>query len=356
MGEDWGKNNLAKAYVAMKDFSMLPLDPSIANTENATNFQHYQVLNLEQSNRLMSRIQLANYFKQQAMEVVGLNPQRMGQQIGQINSATGVEQAVSGSYAQTEVYFIQHSDQLMPRVHQMRTDLAQYYHSNKSSVRLQGMISPDERTNFEINGTDLLLVDLNVFCQTNATNRNTLEQLKQLFMSNNTTGASIYDLGKAMQADSLGSLNTILKSIEQKTEEQRAQQQQHEQQMQEAEIKAKQDEKRIAMDHESREKEKDRRSRLLEAEIKAAGYGAMQDVNKNMQSDFQDVLKDVKQSEQYDETMNFNREKEDNKKDLHQQKLDLEREKITTEARNKQVELAIAQENKNKYDQKKPKK
>jgi hypothetical protein len=81
----------------------------------------------------------------------------------------------------------------------------------------------------------------------------------------------------------------------------------------------------------------------------------MQDVNKNMQSDFQDVLKDVKQSEQYDETMNFNREKESNKADFHQQKLDLEREKINTEARNKQVELAIAQENKNKYDQKKPK-
>ena len=356
MGEDWGKNNLAKAYVAMKDFSMLPLDPSIANTENATNFQHYQVLNLEQSNRLMSRIQLANYFKQQAMEVVGLNPQRMGQQLGQTNTATGVEQAVAGSYAQTEVYFIQHSDYLMPRVHQMRTDLAQYYHSTKPSVRLQGMISPDERTNFEINGTDLLLVDLNVFCQTNATNRNMLEQLKQIFMSNNTTGASIYDLGKAMQADSLGSLNVILKQIEQKTEEQRQQQQQHEQEMQEAEIKAKQEEKRIAMDHESREKEKDRRSRLLEAEIKAAGYGAMQDVNKNQESDFQDVLKDVKQSEQYQDTMNFNREKESNKKDLHQQKLDLEKEKMVMESRNKQVELAIAQENKNKYDQKKPKK
>ena len=110
------------------------------------------------------------------------------------------------------------------------------------------------------------------------------------------------------------------------------------------------------MDHESREKEKDRRSRLLEAEIKAAGYGAMQDVNKNQESDFQDVLKDVKQSEQYQDTMNFNREKESNKKDLHQQKLDLEKEKMVMESRNKQVELAIAQENKNKYDQKKPKK
>ena len=68
MGEDWGKGNYAKAYAAMKDFSMLPLDTTITNTENATNFNHYQVLNMEQTNRLMTRIQLANYFKQQAYD------------------------------------------------------------------------------------------------------------------------------------------------------------------------------------------------------------------------------------------------------------------------------------------------
>jgi hypothetical protein len=354
MGEDWGKNNLAKAYVAMKDFSMLPLDPSIANTESATNFQHYQVLNLEQSNRLMSRIQLANYFKQQAMEVVGINPQRMGQQLGQTNTATGVEQAMAGSYAQTETYFIQHSDHLMPRIHAMRTDLAQYYHSNKPSVRLQGMISPDERTNFEINGTDLLMIDLNVFCQTNANNRSILDQLKQVFMSNNTTGASVYDLGEIIQSDSLGTLNVALKQIADKADAQRQQEMQAQQEAQQAEIQAKQQEKQMEFDHESREKEKDRRARLLEAEIKAAGYGAMQDMNKNQESDFQDVLKEVKQSEQYADTMNFNRDKETNKTDLHQQKLDIEREKLATDTRNKQIEFAIARENKNKYDEKKP--
>jgi hypothetical protein len=355
MGEDWGKNNMAKAYVAMKDFSMLPLDPSIANTESATNFQHYQVLNLEQSNRLMSRIQLANYFKQQAMEVVGLNPQRMGQQLGETNTATGVEQARSGSYAQTETYFIQHSDQLMPRVHQMRTDLAQYYHSNKSSVRLQGMISPDERTNFEINGTDLMLVDLNVFGLTNANNRDLLEKMKSIFMQNNTTGASVYDLGELMQANSLGTLNHALKAIEQKADEQRQQQAAQEKEMAQAEIEAKAQEEQLTRNHESMEKEKDRRARLLEAEIKAAGYGAMQDLNQNKISDFQDVLKDVKQTEQYKQTMKFNEQKESNKTDFNDAKLNLEQEKLNTQKQNKQIDLAIARENKTVHDSKKPK-
>ncbi|MBK7819474.1 MAG: hypothetical protein IPJ60_19475 [Sphingobacteriaceae bacterium] len=113
---------------------------------------------------MMSRIQLANYFKQQCFEVIGITPQRLGQQIGQTETAKGVEQAVTGSYTQTEMYFIQHSDYLMPRVHQMRTDLAQYYQSTKPSVRLQYMTSNDEKVNFEMNGTDLLLRDINIYC------------------------------------------------------------------------------------------------------------------------------------------------------------------------------------------------
>jgi hypothetical protein len=289
------------------------------------------------------------------MEIIGLTPQRMGMQMGQINTATGVEQAVSASYVQTEVYFSQFCDHLMPRVHRMRTDLAQFYLSSEGVIKLKGMTADDERTNFEINGTDLLLADINVYCQTNANQRTILEQLKQLFMTNNTTGASIYDLGKIMQSDSIGTLNNALKVIEKKADEQRQAEAQQQQQAQEAEIAARKQEQQMEFDHESREKEKDRRARLLEAEIKSAGYGSMQDINQNQESDYVDALKQVQQSEQYKETMGFNREKENNKQGLSQQKLDLEREKLIADQKNKQIEFAIARENKNKYDQKKPK-
>jgi uncharacterized protein YkvS len=63
MGEDWGHNNFSKAYVAMKNFQMLPLDTSITNTENALNFQHYQVLNLEQSQRLIVTYTIGKLFQ-----------------------------------------------------------------------------------------------------------------------------------------------------------------------------------------------------------------------------------------------------------------------------------------------------
>ena len=193
---------------------------------------------------------------------------------------------------------------------------------------------------------------MNCFGTTNVNNRTILEQLKQLFVSNNTAGATIYELGELVQTDSLGTLNNALKQIETKAEERRLQEQQAAQQAQEAEIKARQQEKQLMLDHESREKEKDRRNRLLEAEIKAAGYGAQQDINQNQESDFKDSLDNIHKRESYQSTMNFNREKEGNRTNLAQQKLDLEKQKLNQEVMKRRTELEIARENKNRYDKK----
>jgi len=351
LGEDWGKGNYAKAYVAMKNFQMLPLDTSITNTENALNFQHFQKLDLSQTERLMSRIQLANYFKQQAYEVIGVNPQRMGQQISQ-QTATGVEQAVNASYAQTEVFFIQHCDYLMPRVHQMRTDLAQYYHSTNPSVRLSYITTADESVNFQMNGTDLLMRDLNIFATTTANHRAILEQLKQMALQNNTTGASIYDLGKVVQSDSIAQLNNALKSSEQKQQQQKQQEMQQAQQMQEQQIQAQQQMEQMKIDAEMAEKEKDRQRDILVAEIRAAGYGSMADIDQNMISDYKDAMTEIKQTEQYKEQTQLQREKETSRNVQQDKKNQIEREKLQVQREIADKQLEIARENKNKYDNK----
>ena len=351
LGEDWGKGNYANAYVAMKNFQILPLDTSITNTENALNFQHFQKLDLDQTNRLMSRIQLANHFKQQAYDVIGVNPQRMGQQLSQM-TATGVEQAAAASYAQTEVFFIQHCDYLMPRVHQMRTDLAQYYNATKPSARLSYITTADEKVNFEINGTDLLMRDLNIFCSTTANHRAILEQLKQMAMQNNTTGASIYDLGKVVQSESIAELSSALKDSEQKQQAQKEQELQQQQQMQQQELQSQQEIEKMKIDSVAAEKEKDRQRDILVAEIRSAGYGAMVDVNKNMESDYEDAMKDIRQSEQYQQQTDLQREKQSNENMRQSQKMDLERQKLQTQKEIADKQLQIARENKNRFDSK----
>lgn len=349
MGEDWGKHNYAKAYVAMKDFQMLPLDTSITNTENATNFNHYQTLNMEQSGRLMSRIQLANYFKQQAFESIGVNAQRLGAPIGQ-ETATGVVQALNQSYAQTELYFTQHADQLMPRVHQMRTDLAQFYHSTNPSVRLSYITTEAEKVNFVIDGTDLLLRDFNIFTTTKTNHRAILDQLKQMAIQNNTTGASIYDLGNIIKAESIAEVSDILKDAEIKTQQQREQEMQQQQQMQQEQLQAQQQQEQMKLQFEQEEKEKDRQKDITVAEIRAAGYGSGEDVNQNQMSDFKDAMADIKESSRYREQMDLRRNENVMKQVETKAKMDIEKERLRTQQSVANTNLEIARENKNKYD------
>ena len=351
MGEDWGKNNYAKAYVAMKDFQMLPLDTSITNTENATNFNHYQTLNMEQTSRLMSRIQLANYFKSQAFEAIGINPQRLGGPVAQ-QTATGVTQALQQSYSQTETYFINHSDNLMPRVHKMRTDLAQYYYSNTPSLRLQYISTAADKVNFTINGTELLMRDFNIFATTRTNHRQILDQLKQMALTNNTTGASIYDLGNILKADSIAEVTDILKDSEAKTQAMKQQEMQQQREMQQKQIESQAEENKLKLEFQAGEAAKDRQKDITVAEIRSAGYGSMVDLDKNQQSDYQDALKDIQQTSQYREQMTMKREQNAQKNAQAQAKIQIDREKLATQRDIANKNLQIARENKNKYDEK----
>ena len=355
MGEDWGKNNYAKAYVAMKDFQMLPLDTSITNTENATNFNHYQTLNMEQTSRLMGRISLANHFKQQCFDSIGINPQRLGGAVS-AQTATGVVNAMQQSYAQTEIYFVQHSDHLMPRVHQMRTDLAQYYNSTNPSVRLSYISTEAQKVNFVINGTDLLLRDFNVFATTKTNHRAILEQLKEMALTNNTTGASIYELGNIVKADSISEVTDILKDSEARVENQRAQDMQQQRQMQEQQLQAKAQEDQQKLQVEMSENEKDRQNDITIAEIRAAGFGSAVDINENQVSDYQDAMKDIRETTRYQEQTNMKRDEMAMKGTMERERLQVEREKIAATRDVASKDLQIARVNKNKYDVKDTKK
>ena len=274
----------------------------------------------------------------------------MGSQIAQQQTATGIEQAMNASYAQTEQYFIQHSDNLMPRVHQMRTDLAQYYHSKKPSVRLQYITGADEKVNFQLNGTDLLLRDINIFCTTKTNSRAVMEQLKSLALNNNTTGASIYDLGNVIKSESIAELTGVLKNAEEKANAQKSQEQKSQQEMQQQMIEAQDRQKQAEMEFKAEQADLDRQANITIAEIKGAGYGAQADINQNQKSDYQDALEGIRSEQRYQDQMNLKRETELTKKDFNSQKLNLDREKLLTQKQIADKQLEIARENKNKYD------
>jgi len=244
----------------------------------------------------------------------------------------------------------------MPRVHQMRTDLSQHYHSTKPSIRLQYLTSAHEKINFSMNGTSLLLRDINVYATTKSSHRAVMEKLRQLALENNTSGASIYDLGNIIKADSIPEITDVMKAAEEKVNIQRQQEQQHEQQLQEQALAAEAKEQEALRSYEAMEAEKERRKDILVAEIRAAGYGAMMDIDENKQSDFTDQMKEIRASDEYNQNMNLNREKQASTEQQHKDKMSIEREKLQIAREKSENDLKIARENKNKYDVKEPSK
>ena len=145
-------------------------------------------------------------------------------------------------------------------------------------------------------------------------------------------------------------MNTVLKEAEQKQTAVKQQEQQSAQQMQEQNLAAMKEQKQMEIDAAASKDEKNRQRDILVAEIRAAGYGAATDVNQNQMSDYQDAMKDVRDTEQYQEQTNLQREKEVNRMNIDSQKNEIEREKIAAQKEIANKQLQIAQTNKNKFD------
>jgi hypothetical protein len=349
MGEEWGRGNMAKAYVAMKNFQMLPIDTSITNTENSTSFNQFTVANLEQVNRLVTRIQIAEYSKMEAFSVVGITPQRVGATTS-TETATGNNIALNNSYSQTEHYFTQHMNFLMPRVREMMLDAAQYYNSTKKSVRLSYINSKEENIFFEIEGDRLMLRDLNVFCNSKPDQRNVLEQLKQLAVNNNTTNATIYDLAKIVESNSVSEVLSTLKASVEKAQELQSSEMQQNQALLDKQLEAQAYEKELERIAKMEETDKLIQKDITVAEIRALGFAKDQDIDDNQIPDALEADKfRLQQQAQYDKIA-LDKKKEDNKMDLEQRKMDLEREKLRVQKEIERMKLAnpVAGEKKKK--------
>jgi hypothetical protein len=106
----------------------------------------------------------------------------------------------------------------------------------------------------------------------------------------------------------------------------------------------------MAIDADAIENEKDRRKDILVAEIRAAGYGAMQDFDQNKQSDFLDALGQIQKTNEFQQSMDLEQGKETNKNQQFNQKQSLEKDKLNQQKELKQIDLQIAQTNKNQFD------
>lgn len=347
----WGKYNFTKAFQVMKNFGILPVDSSITNTETPTNFNNTQAIDLSKTNQLLSRIQLADYFRNECFATVGISRQRLGD-VTSSESATGVEYSVNNSYAQTEMYFIEHSNYLMPRVKEMILNAAQFINANKPTIRKNYINREEENVFFETEGTRILLADLKIYCTSKPDQKAILDQLKQLAINNNTSGATVFDLAKIIQSNSVTGIIETLKSSVDKLQEQQQAELENQNQINQQNIEAQAAEAEALRAFEAEQNELDRTNQRYIAEVRALAFNEENDLNTNAVPDALEVQKINLQQGKIQGDMALKQQKQvsDNLKNIKDREikakeLEFKKKQLQEDIRLKEKALKVQQEN-----------
>ena len=326
LGEDWGTDPFAKGIQVMRDFSIVPQVKQYNENGQMTNPDHVKVLDASQSQRFVTKMKLHDWFMDRGLAAVGLNPQRLGQAMDKIDTATGIEQGAAASYSTTE-HLYTGFDQLLVRFHKMRTDLAQYYNSTNPSVRLQYTTSTGMKKWFEMDGKNLDSRDFGVQCVSSPHTRHLMEEIKKMVLKNNTTNTSMTDLVRLYKSDTEADMDAILKSMDQKQQQAKQQQIEQEQQAQQQEQQAKMQAQQQQQQYDAQQKQLDRENKLEVAQVmispKIADAGNISDnTNQIMHEDMM-----------HNDKMDLERKKEANKVNLEQEQMQIQRQKINEESK-----------------------
>lgn len=362
-GKDWGgERNYEKLMLIARQLGIAPLDGSPTNTKGSS-FAHFQPVDLDESARMMSRMKIAEFFEQAALKQVGITPQRLGETQAS-ESATGVQQAVNQSYAQTESYFTNFSN-YKARCLQMALEISKYVQSQNEDISMMYIKSDMSRAFIEMSGTDLLLSDLGVFVSDSAEVQRQLETLRQLFMNSNTTGATPVDLATVVLSNSPNEILAQIKASYEKMTENQQSQQSSEQQLEQQKVQLAEQDADKQRQFEAQQKGLDRANQRYIAEIKATGYDKDPDLNKDDIPDSLEIAKFNAELGQHTDEMAFKQQDQMNKHiekkksldaenkrtQLEQKQLDLERKKHEDTMNLKHKEI----ESKEKISRQKPK-
>ncbi len=341
----WGKYNWLKFIMTAKDSGLGVVDNSASNLEGNPAMQQPSVVNLLNNDRFKSRIELANYCEQQIMKVIGISPQRMGS-INSQETATGVNQAINNSYSQTELYFYNHTN-LMRELKSMILDAEKYIESKKPISRVNYLNSDVENVLFEIDTEDLLLRRFNIFLTNSTDSQRVLEQLRQLAIQNNTSGASMLDLATIIESSNVREIKDTLAASLQNFQKQEEAKRQHEQQMLQQQLEAQAVEKEKERQFIADQNERNRLKDMYVADVKATGMSRENDIDQSGINDALEVSRfNLEQEKSYSDILNKEQDRNMKQKEyqskvaIEKEKVNLKKQEIASKERMKQMEIS----------------
>lgn len=345
--EDGGANPLVSMYNYMKKYKILPVDTSIDNTNKPINFNQFQQLVLEHSQRISTRIQLAQFFQQKLYESIGLSPERLGRPTSEYQSGRSAEINVVNSYSVTEKYFTLFGDLFLPKFHEMRNNLLFWY---ISQGKMKGKAISYFTDKFErefiysLNEEDAILRTFSVFPTTDISYKLIIDQIKQMILNNPNLGVGLSEVVRILDSNNRTDIMNLVEKIENKQMQlaQLEQQKEQEKLKTEAEIKKQQMELAAKLEHGLLDKkllvEREKiKANLFVNQLNAARYLAAQDVDASGKSDFIEFYEDLLNKS------DIENKKIEATKEIKEKELELKKEEIQAKKEIKDKEIRIAQ-------------
>lgn len=204
------------------------VDDSPENIKGTSSFNQHSKIDLSRSNEIQTRYNLAMQMRSECWRLVGISEQRLGE-MRATETATGVNSALSQSYAQTEPLFAQH-EYTINKLYQALLDAALYVESNKPKSTISYITTEGEHTFVQVNGSDLKLKELGVFVTSRAEDAQNFKEFRQLSQAMLQNGASPYEISVLYATKSMRKMQEIYKNLKEQQDQFQQQEQQQKQQ------------------------------------------------------------------------------------------------------------------------------
>jgi hypothetical protein len=319
---------------------------AVSNTTIARN------IDLTRTGEIQSRYNLALQLKSECWELIGISRQRLGT-VQASESATGVNTAVSQSYAQTEPLFIAH-EYVLGQLYQAIVDAAQYIESAKPMSTLSYITSEGESAFIQVNGNDLKLRDLKVFITNRPEDTQMFNELRQLSQAVLQNGGTLYDVIELYSTKSMREMKKTFKNLKDRQQQMQDQQMQMQQQQLEqqqqiagAQLQAQQQQAQEALANENYQKELDRINKKEIALINAAAKGdsATADVDQSGTADILEISNLSMQQSKAAQDYQIKMQDIQSKNTQAMQKMQLEKEKLNVARENMKNDVEVAKIN-----------
>lgn len=271
LGDDIG-DLWANLMDVAKSTGTLMLDTSSNNTRSPVPFNQFGVYDLSQTKQLQSRMELAQWAKMGCFEMVGITQQVINGP-NKYETATGVQQGVTASMLQTQVYFDRFGH-FKRRALDLHLAVAQQCQEEGKDISVMYTKSDLTRAFLRVGSDGLSLRNLGVQVINNPKKREELERFKNYLLQINTAGGDIYDLASIFASDSMIELKQVAYNSRRYAERQQQQQQQNALQQQQQQIQADAQEKQQEREHELRIEQVKGEYSLRREMIQASGRAA----------------------------------------------------------------------------------